>query len=64
MQIAFSFRRQTAQLFGAHRAIAKSRNERPGADNHLRKGAVTIPLDLLACAWLSTNTRHLQFLAS
>ncbi len=64
MQIALRFRRQAPQFFRARRTLAKSWQECLGALNHSRESLVVrIRPCGLACAWLSTNTRHVAFLA-
>jgi hypothetical protein len=60
MQITLCLRWQTPQFFRECRTFAKSRKQRFGATSHGRKGLVLrIRPQGLACARLSTNTRHL-----
>ncbi|MGA7804369.1 hypothetical protein [Bradyrhizobium sp.] len=64
MQVAFGFRRQAAQLFGASRSIAQSRKQRPRLADDGRK---SVTITLRPAGWtrarLSTNTRHRALLA-
>lgn len=64
VQIALGFGRQSPQLFGARRPVAKLRDERSGAGRHGGKGAVFRSRCCgLTCDRLLTNARHLAFLA-
>jgi hypothetical protein len=64
MQIALGLRRQAPQFFRTRRTIAKPWKERVSALDHGHESLIghVRPCGL-ACAWLSTKTRHLPFLA-